>query len=91
MSNQQGRDPDDAASPRFTRKQGQYLAYIQLYTKLHGRPPAEADIQSYFKVTPPSVHDMMLRLERLGLIARIPGRPRSIRVLVPLECIPPLD
>jgi repressor LexA len=40
----------------FTPKQGQYLAYIHLYTRLHRRPPAEADIQQYFCVTPPSVH-----------------------------------
>jgi hypothetical protein len=32
----------------FTPKQGQYLAYIHLYTRLHRRPPAEADIQQYF-------------------------------------------
>jgi hypothetical protein len=37
----------------FTPKQGQYLAYIHLYTRLHRRPPAEADIQQYFRVAPP--------------------------------------
>jgi hypothetical protein len=39
----------------FTPKQGQYLAYIHLYTRLHRRPPAEADLQEYFRVSPPSV------------------------------------
>jgi hypothetical protein len=29
----------------FTAKQGQYLAYIHLYTRLHRRPPAETDMQ----------------------------------------------
>ena len=38
----------------FTPKQGQYLAYIHLYTRLHRWPPAEADIQQYFRVAPPS-------------------------------------
>ena len=76
---------------RFTRLQGQYLAYIATYTKLHGRPPAEADIQGYFKVTPPSVHNMIVTLDRRRLIERAPGQARSIKVLVPPELIPPLD
>ena len=75
---------------RFTRKQGQYLAFIDGYTRLHRRPPAEADIQGYFRVAPPTVHNMILRLERLGLISREPGKPRSIRVLVDEEDIPRL-
>jgi DNA-binding MarR family transcriptional regulator len=66
----------------FTPKQGQYLAYIHLYTRLHRRPPAEADIQQYFRVTPPSVHQMVLTLERAGFIRRQPGAARSIEVLV---------
>ena len=33
----------------FTETQGQYLAFIFTYTKLHRRPPAEADFQAYFK------------------------------------------
>jgi len=47
----------------FTAKQGQYLAFIHLYTRLHRRPPAETDMQQYFQVTPPSVHQMVLTLE----------------------------
>jgi len=78
-------------SPRFTRKQGQYLAFIYYYTKLHGRAPAEADLQSYFKVTPPSVHQMILTLAERGLISRKPGQPRSIRLLVPREALPDLE
>ncbi len=41
---------------KYTKKQGQYLAFIYYYTKIHGYPPAEADLQRYFKVSPPSVH-----------------------------------
>lgn len=33
---------------RFTEKQGQYLAFIYMYTLVNGRPPAEADLQRYF-------------------------------------------
>ena len=63
-----------AAPPSFTAKQGQYLAFIHAYTLVLGRPPAEADLQRYFRVTPPSVHGMVLSLERSGLIRREPGR-----------------
>jgi repressor LexA len=77
--------------PEYTKKQGQYLAFIHNYTKLHGHPPAEADIQRYFGVTPPSVHQMVVTLERHGFIERIPGKARSIRVLVPVAELPPLE
>ena len=74
----------------FTSKQGQYLAFIHLYTRLHRRPPAEADIQQYFRVSPPSVHQMVLTLERAGLITRQPKTPRSIEVLVDSKLLPEL-
>jgi Mn-dependent DtxR family transcriptional regulator len=76
---------------RFTRLQGQYLAFITMYTKLHRRPPAEADIQAYFQVSPPSVHNMIVTLERRGLISKTPGEARSIRVLVEAERLPALE
>jgi len=75
----------------FTPKQGQYLAFIYYYTKINKRPPAEADIQWYFRVTPPTVHQMILRLEERGLIKRIPGQARTIEVLVPPEQLPLLE
>jgi Mn-dependent DtxR family transcriptional regulator len=74
----------------YTKKQGQYLAFIRDYTKVNGQPPAEADIQCYFQVTPPSVHSMVVRLEQEGFIARTPRTARSIRLLVPHEQIPTL-
>jgi SOS-response transcriptional repressor LexA len=74
----------------FTAKQGQYLAFIYLYTRLHRRPPAEADMQEYFRVSPPSVHQMVLTLERAGLIRRKPTAPRSIEILVDPKCLPEL-
>jgi hypothetical protein len=55
-------DEDDEAADAltheakpFTPKQGQYLAFIYYYTKIHGRAPAEADLERYFRVTPPAV------------------------------------
>ena len=77
--------------PSFTPKQGQYLAFIDAYTRVHLRPPAEAEIQRRFGVTPPSVHQMILALERAGFIRRQPGVPRSIEVLVPPEQLPLLE
>ena len=76
--------------PRFTAKQGQYLAFIHLYTRLHRRPPAETDMQEYFRVSPPSVHQMVLTLERNGFIRRQPRMPRSIEILVDPDQLPQL-
>ena len=74
----------------FTEKQGQYLAYIYAYTRLHRRPPAEADMQQYFRVSPPSVHQMVLTLERAGFITRKPRIARSIELLIVPEHLPDL-
>ena len=74
----------------FTALQGQYLAFIYTYTLLHRQPPAERDIQFFFRVTPPSVHNMILTLERRGLLARTPGKARALRVLVPSASLPAL-
>jgi SOS-response transcriptional repressor LexA len=74
----------------FTDRQGQYLAFIDAYTRVHGRPPAETDMQHHFQVSPPSVHQMVLTLERAGLIRRQPGVARSIEVLVAPEYLPVL-
>jgi repressor LexA len=74
----------------FTAKQGQYLAYIHLYTRLHCRPPAETDMQEYFRVSPPSVHQMVLTLERAAFIRRQPRTPRSIELLVDPGHLPDL-
>ena len=81
-----------ATSPsrRFTETQGQYLAFIHAYTLINGRPPAEADIQRFFDVTPPSVHNMVIELERRGLITRVPRQPRSIAISVPDDELPRL-
>jgi DNA-binding MarR family transcriptional regulator len=72
----------------FTEKQGQYLAFIYAYSRIFRRPPAEADMQRHFGVTPPSVHQMVLTLERAGLIRRQPGVPRSIELLVAPQDLP---
>jgi DNA-binding MarR family transcriptional regulator len=75
----------------FTEKQGQYLAFIYTYARMFRRPPAEADMQRHFQVTPPSVHQMIVTLERNGLIRRQPGVARSIQILVPPKDLPILN
>src|SRR5207244_11009885 len=59
MSQKSGaaRRPDQKG---FTDKQGQYLAFIYTYAHMFRRPPAEADMQRHFRVSPPSVHQMVV-------------------------------
>ena len=67
------------------------MAFIYYYTKIHGYAPAEADIQSYFKVTAPAIHQMIMTLEKQGLIEKIPGQARTIRILLQREELPDLE
>jgi repressor LexA len=78
------------AQGSYTAKQGQDLAFIYYYTKIHGRGPSEADMQSYFRVSPPSVHQMVLSLEKRGFIDRTPGQGRSLKLLLPRGQLPDL-
>jgi DNA-binding MarR family transcriptional regulator len=77
--------------PRYTSKQGQYLACIYYYTKIHGVPPAELDLQRYFRVSPPAVHQMILTLEAHGFLERVPGKGRSVRLLLSRDDLPDLE
>jgi repressor LexA len=77
--------------PAYTRLQGQYLAFIYNYTKINGLAPAEADMQRYFRTSPPTVHTMILTLEKHGFICRKPGRARSIQVVLLPEQLPYLE
>jgi DNA-binding MarR family transcriptional regulator len=81
------------SAPRalFTPRHGQYLAFIHAYTLVNGWPPAHADIQRFFRLTPPTVHQMLLTLENAGLISRQPDQPRSLVVLLEHRELPRLD
>jgi DNA-binding MarR family transcriptional regulator len=48
-------------------------------------------MQRYFRVTPPTVHQMVVTLEANGFIERVPGRGRSIRLLISREELPDLE
>jgi hypothetical protein len=74
-----------------TRFQGQYLTYVHSYTRVHRRPPTESEITDFFGIEGPSAHGMILRLERLGYLFRVPGQPRPLRVLLPREEFPDLE
>jgi DNA-binding MarR family transcriptional regulator len=74
----------------YTERQGQFLAYLYQYSVLNGCAPSEADMQQFFQVTPPTVHQMVLTLERRGFIQRVPGQARSITLIVPPESLPSL-
>ncbi len=76
---------------RYTPRQGQFLAFIYYYSKIHKVAPAESDMVGYFGISPPSVHQMILTLEKSGLISRTPGAARSIRLLVARTDLPDLD
>ena len=82
------REPMAESQARFTKTQGRYLAFIQRYISKFGQAPAEADFQRHFLVSAPSVNAMMQTLTRKGLISRVPGIPRSIKLLVPAHLLP---
>src|SRR5437588_9663765 len=89
--NQKSGDARRPGGHHFTEKQGQYLAFIYTYARMFRRPPAEADMQRHFRVSSPSVHQMIVTLERNGFIRRQPGLPRSIELLVAPELLPILE
>jgi DNA-binding MarR family transcriptional regulator len=79
-----------ATKDAYTDKQGQYLSFIYYYTKIHGRSPSELDMQGYFQVSPPTVHQMILSLEKLGFIERTSRQSRSLKLLLPRGQLPDL-
>ena len=45
----------------------------------------------FFHGSPPSVHQMIVKLEQMGLITRESGVPRSMRVAIAVYESPDLD
>ena len=72
-----------ARAPRLipTPTQLAYLDFIRKYRDVHRRSPAEHEMQAFFGTTPPSVHNMVLTLEKRGFITRQPGVARSIQLV----------
>jgi len=74
----------------YTEKQGQYLAFIYHYSLLNRCAPAEFDIQKYFRVSAPTVQQMIVTLDRKGFISRSPGQGRSIVLKLTKDQLPEL-
>jgi hypothetical protein len=79
------------AAVRVTRAQGQLVAYVYWYTKVHRVPPAENEIADFLGIRGPSAHEMILRLESKAILSRRPGEPRTIKILLPREEIPDFE
>ena len=75
----------------YTPRQGQFLAFIYYYSKIHGCPPAERDMQLYFRISAPAIHQMVVTLDNRGFIERVPGKARSIRLLLSRDQLPDLE
>ena len=75
----------------YTPRQGQFLAFIYYYNKIHGCPPAERDLQRYFRISAPAVHQMVVTLDDCDFIEREPGKARSIRLLLSRDQLPDLE
>lgn len=82
------RYPSFRMAPAFTTRQGEYLTFIYRYTQKFGVAPSFEEIGSHFGTTPPSVNSMIKTLCARGLLARLPGAARSLRVLVPVSQLP---
>ena len=76
---------------RLTHTQGQLLAYVYWYSKIHRVPPSENEVAEFLGIRGPSAHQMILRLEAHGLLSRRPGEPRTIKVLLHREDLPELE
>ena len=72
----------------FTEKQGQYLAFIYTYSHMFRRPPAETDMQRHFQVSPPSVHQMIVTLERNGSFVVNLASPEASKSSLPRKTCP---
>jgi hypothetical protein len=66
MNRKSGAAARSLSAQSFTEKQGHYLTFIYTYSHMFRRPPAETDMQRRFQVSPPSVHQMIVTLERNG-------------------------
>ena len=76
---------------KYTPRQGQFLAFIYYYTKIHRCSPSELDMRRYFRISAPAIHQMVVKLEEGGFIERQPRKPRSIRLLLSREELPDLE
>ncbi len=91
LKSKKAAQPKPGAATTFTEKQGQYLAFIFWFTRINRCPPAQTDIQRFFGVTAPAVHQMIITLEKSGFLSRSPGQARAIQVTLDPSQLPPLE
>ena len=72
---------------KYTERQRQYLAFIHRYTVKRGIAPSFEEIGTHFGTSAPSVNNMIKTLCARGLLSKVPGAARSLRVLVPASML----
>ena len=78
--------------PSYSGTQEQCLVFIYYdQAKIHAVPPSEADMQGYVNASAPAVHNMIVTLEKRGLIRRFPHAARSIQTLLTRDSLPGLN
>jgi repressor LexA len=68
-----------------------YLSFIHGFIVRRGVAPSFQEIGAHFGTTPPSVNNMIKTLDQRGLISRVRGAARTLRVLVPIAELPGSD
>lgn len=53
---------------------------IAAHIDAHGYPPTVRELAESMRMSPAMVHSRLLKAERDGLIERVPGKPRAIRI-----------
>src|SRR4051812_43040627 len=90
-SRSQAREASKRRRRSRTGRASSWHSFTSTEKELHRQGPAELDMVQFFRVTPPSVHGMVMKLTELGLVTREPGVARSLRVAIPEDEIPPLE
>lgn len=67
---------------RFTQRQADVLVTIQVFAKEHGYSPTVRELADRVGLKSSStVHGLLERLQKHGLIEWEPSRPRTIRII----------
>ena len=77
--------------PRYTEEQGQYLAFIYYYTKIHGRSPSEAECKAIWCYATDRASNGVVSRKKQTDCTRLAGQARSIRLLLPRYELPDLE
>ena len=69
---------------RLTKRQTEVVETIRQYDERHGYAPAVRDIGRQMGISPNGVQGHLDALERKGVITRMPGIARSLRLSDPM-------